>query len=257
MRKALEEGVVQDRALPPAFSLEYLEYVRSLFPKPTEAFSKRKNIYVKSDLLALAVIGAYLTNYHFEVRDNNVHYYYILIDVPQISVIDLQELHRRMWSAMRMLHAINASPIARYVSAAALATLYVRDLVEKSVILTHIHIVGRLARRPTQTTRRSVLMSFDHRDLSGLARDIRSLHWVKAVTGLVDVMVSREGARDFGKGFLEFLAKAIYIWHSIGDEQEIYRVLRRLTSEDFEDKARKAFGNAWDEIRNDLIDIKL
>ncbi len=253
----------------PAFSLEFLEYIRKVFPEAKDKYAKRHTIFVKRDLLALAVLGAYLTYYYKEIKDNTVRYYYILADTLQLGAVNLSCLNEKVRNMSRVLREGDASPITLYVGIASLYANTISQLEEGSAILTHIVITGMGKGKSDKgkciDVYRPTLLSFDQRDLTNLARDIKSLGWSRAIEDLVmsypilrpddseDVKRSKRAV----KNFIESLTRAVYVWHSTDDEQEIYRVLRTLTSDDFDAKARSYLGNKWNTIRSRLINIRI
>ncbi|MEM0240970.1 MAG: hypothetical protein QXP29_05860 [Candidatus Nezhaarchaeales archaeon] len=254
-------------SLPPAFSLEYLEHIRKFFPQAKNKFQKRQIIYVKKDLLALAVLGAYFTHYYKEFKDNTVCYYYILADTLQLGAIRLHDLNNEARRMSRVLREADASPITLYVGLASLYANKIRQLEEGSAILTHVIISGTRS-RGGKYVNRPTLLSFDQRDLTNLARDIRSLGWGFAIEKLVmnyPVIQSNDPedvkrCKRVVKSFIESLTRAVYVWHSLGDMQEIYRILRTLTSEEFNMKAHEYFKykrSNWATIRNQLINVRI
>lgn len=250
-------------ALPPAFSLEYLEHIRKFLPEVKGRFQKRHTIYVENALLALAVHGAYHTHYYKEFKDNTVRYYYVLADTLQLGKINLRNLNKEVKDISQTLRKADASPVTLYVGIASLYANKISSFREGSATLTHVIISG--TRKKKKTVDRPVLLSFEQRDLTYLARDIESLGWNKAIVNLVKgyPILNPKDPEDVKrckravKSFIESLTRAIYVWHSTGDEQEIYRVLRTLTSEDFDAKAREYFGNKWNTIKGQLINIKI
>ena len=242
--------------LPPALSFEYGEYLRTYSDFVKERLLKRMNLCVRSDLLALAVVGAYLTEYYYK-REQNKHYrYYMFLDVlglPFLIATGLIDDTKQLVKAVRLG---DGSPLALYVGIAALAATHLGERIlrgEGRVILYHVAVEG---------DQRVRLASFDQRDLTELMIDIEHLMLGNPLRRLIarypgaEIASTSEGRTL--RSFIENLSRSVYIYHAHRNYEELYKCLRVLSSEEFNNKMKSLLGEAtWNNIRNGLLSLKL
>jgi len=253
-------------SLPPALSFEYGEYLRTYSDFVKGRLLKRKSLCVRSDLLALAVVGAYLTEYYYKQERNKHSRYYMFLDVlglPFSTATGLLNDARKLAKAVRLG---DGSPLTLYVGIAALVAT--RSRLRKRmlrrggrVILYHVAVEGE-ERAELRGIPKVRLASFDQRDLTELMIDIEHLMLGNPLRRLIarypkagTASTSEERAL---RSFIENLSRSVYIYHAHRNYEELYKCLRVLSSEEFNNKMKSLLGEAtWNNIRNGLLSLKL
>jgi hypothetical protein len=217
---------------------ETREHIKLMFPK-LEELKRIENIAIASDLLALTVIGAYISL----VGKIDDEWHYVFVDLVQEFRVDLESLNRRAKSLMGKLIKGDSSEIAIRVGIASLvADKAFRHLSEWSRAIVYLyHVTVTPQRDERGGIRKIMLKSFNQYDVTNLALDIAELNISGPLAKLVELYPSRESQDEYSEArklrrLIEATCKAIYTWHAtrrftgVRSEnlEELYSVLRAL-----------------------------
>lgn len=256
--KLASQGKVERIPLPPSLSLEFAEFVRTYMP--TRKALKRETIEVESDVLALALIGATET-YAYKVRrgeggEAKYEYGYVFIDVYNPLAVNVQRLTEMSRRASQRVAEGGGSMLVTLVGvASAIALVAGKALYEPQAFA--IYNCLRLERGE----RKTLFKGFDVVDLTGLARTIAKLRLAQPVYRLVDSYPSendikrRKEARAV-RSFIESLARAVYLYHTLNLVDELYSVSRMLDPKSalYEDASKYLGAEMWNKIVKELLE---
>jgi hypothetical protein len=236
--------------LPPALSLEFAEYIR---PSRLKRL-KRDVVLVDATVHALASLGAFVTRAYTVRRGNDQEWGYVYVDTEFANLDDYRELHLKCRSVVRSVTLNEGSRqvmLVRLAAAIALSFGAVRR--EAGIFVDSLRLVG--------TGRKVMLKAFERIELLGLAGTLARLKISPAVYELAVRYPGRERKEERTvRDFVERLARAILVYHSLGDKgvEELYGVLRALS--EGEDSVlyragRTLYGDRWDRIIGTLLSV--
>ncbi len=226
--KALEflsdasHGKVYKDSLPPALSFEFTEYVRTYKPVLKESTKKRNVVAVTSEVLALSVLGAYISR----VYALEGEYGYTFMNTYNPKIVDIGKLNAMARIVTRAVVNGDGSRLTLLVGLASATVLNVgKHLfeVDGRTFYSSIRIV--------KTRNKTMLKAYEAVDLTDLSKTIMRLGIASAVYDLVSSYPSRDlskkdkSARS-ARSIIEEFAKAIYKYYLYGDPAELYRTLR-------------------------------
>jgi len=247
------------------FAPEFGEFVKPLIPfkdKGRESESRRKVYGVSTDVVNLAVIGAYKT-YVYKVRvTSGVEYGFVYLDVPEPPLLDFKKLEDRAISVVRAVYYGNGSKIALYTGVASVLALTAGSKLE-SIQPFVLHFI-RLIKEKGKKVR---IVGFDYIDVTILARAIHRLGISRALYILLQLYPTEktqknvEGCKQF-RHFLEELSKSLMMYSELNDVGHLYHILRSVIHDgkinsDIE-KCLSGMGvkESWSELRNGLFNIR-
>ena len=240
--------------LPAAFSSEFAEYVRKFVPKTATSTLKRETIGISSEILALALIGADLTSSYRVARGRDVEYGYTFVNVYNPRVLRLLELNRSVRIITQRIVNGDGSTQALYVGIAARVARGLGSRVfdiDGHTTYTSVRILHRQA---------PMLKAFETVDITSLAQTILKLGISKAVVDLISFYPDRNQQRnpEYRKlrSFIESLARAIVLFNELRDFEELYRVVRVLTSEEYRSALSRCVKD-WPEILESLLSLRV
>jgi len=251
-------GKIETLPLPPALSLEFAEYVRTLLPQAKNSELKRSVVNVSTDVLALAVIGAATTHTYTIVREGGRNEYgYVFVDVYHPGVVNMLKLLGMSKSLVRRIMRGDGSSISTYVAVASVIALNVgRHLKEVKGHSWYSSV------RISKSGNKTMLKALEVVDLTSLARSIMKLGIASSLYNLVmHYPNTDEAKRDrrlrLLRSFIESLARAIMIYHDTGNVEELYRILRLLTSDKFDSDMSSCLGETWRGIKEGLLSLRV
>lgn len=241
-------------SLPPALSLEFAEYVRVFVPKVVTSTLKRKVIGISSEILALALIGADLTSSYRVARGKDVEYGYTFVNVYNPKILGLLELNKSARIMTQRIVNGDGSTHALYVGVAAKVAQRLGSKVFDIDGFTTYTCV-RILRRQTP-----MLKAFETVDITSLAQTIWKLGISKAVADLISSYPSnREQQRSLEyrklRMFIESLSHAIILYNELRNLEELYRIVRILTSEEYRNALSRCVKD-WPTILNALLSLR-
>jgi hypothetical protein len=230
IRKAIKERRVEPIRVYGTILPETGEHLKLMFPK-LEEYRRGENLAIATDLLALAVIGAYIST----VKEVKGERHYVFVDLIQEFRVDLKSLNDRARSLMSRLIEGDGSEVAIRVGIASIvADEALRHLSDRSRAVFY-HVV-------VQLTQKVMLKSFNQYDVTSLALDIAELNIGGPLAKLIKLYPSRGLQDSYSEArklrrLIEAACKAVYTWHAtrrfvgIRSEnlEELYSVLRTLS----------------------------
>lgn len=254
-------GKIDVAPLPPAFSLEFTEYVRTFIPQISSRYLKRQVMGVSSDLLALAIIGAMHTLAYRIKRKEEEEWCYVFIEVYNPQIVDMMKLNGMCRTVVRNVISGGGTIATILVGiAAAIALNLGSSLFDKQLFTKYTSI--RIAR----TGNKTMLKGFDVIDLASLARTVLRLGIASPLYNLVRTYPSEE---DVGKmrearhvrNFIETLSRSVLLYESLGNVEELYKVLRTLDPNNVVYRDADAYlsnrGVDWKSITDQLLGIHI
>lgn len=246
------QGKVGHIPLPPALSLEFSEHIRSFLPRVSQSSRRTESVGVALHVLGLAVLGAHIAMTYGPIgEDREIGYTYV--NVPILRDVDFVKLHGMVKAVVSSVVRGNGGrlPILCGV-ASAMVLNYGSKLKEVSQLVfesVRTFTSGKKGRKV-----KVLLKAFESLDLTDLARTISRLRLAKPVY----ILASRYPEADtrearLAKSFVERLSKAIVVYHSTGDLQELYGTLRSLSSENVVNALRLTYGDVWEDTYRGLV----
>lgn len=232
-------------SLQPALSLEFFEHVRVLNPQATNKYLKREVVGVEKLIQGLAVIGASISHTYEDGEEDEWGYTYI--EAPNPEVIDHRKLSRMIQNVIRVVRLNDGSKISMLVGAASAIALIGRDLLKRS----RNYPLNVYFLRLTKGGNRTLVKAFEVLNLNSLAYDIYKLGVASALYNVF--LKYSTNVKDFA----EDLAKAIFIYNLHRNPEEIYRVLRSLSSRDLREGLSKHYEDKWELILDELLQIRV
>ena len=249
------------------FSPEFMEYVRYFMPVPKEGTLRRNAVKVESVLHGLAVIGTYIS-FTCRVKDE---FNYTFVNIVNPRVVNYERLMNETISVVRSVRINELSKLSLIVGVASVIVLnYGKLLLESEysrgvgLKTEFLRLVGSrrkiYKKKPLkffkETFDKVLVKAFETVDVTDLARCIWRLGVALPVYILISDYPGEGKAGHMLRSFIEDLSKAILIYESFNDPAEIYRVLRSLTSEEFQKNIRSCYERS-DEIVDGLLRIRL
>lgn len=245
-------GSVDVVPLPPALSLEFAEYIRIFMPKPSESFLKRKAVYIATDIFALAVLGAQISR-AYRLEDE---YGYVFISTYNPALVDMEKVNNMARNITGRIIDGEGSRTALVVGIASVLALNIgRNLyrIDGRGIYTYVRI--------TQSGRKTLLASFELLDVTDLAITVMKLGIASPIYNLVTRYPSRREAKDRRtrtvRSFVETLVKAVLIYHTQHNPEELYRAMRFGSTEHIVSELSTYLGDIWSKIYNDLANVRV
>lgn len=244
------QGKVGAVPLPPALSFEFAEHIRFFVPEVTQRSRRVENVGVALHMLGLAVLGAHIARAYGPLGED-LEMGYVYVNAPILRDVDFEKLHGMVKSVVSSVVRGNGGrlPILCGV-ASAIALNYGLKLKEPArLVFENV--------RTFRSGNKVMLKAFESLDLTDLARTVFRLRLAGPIYGLV----SRYPAADTkearsARSFVERLSKAVITYYATGDLQELYGVLRSLSSESLVNSLRLTYGDRWEEIYEGLVEIE-
>lgn len=226
MLEEATHGKISMYPLPPALSFEFAEYVRTYMPKVKESTLKRNVVTVSSDVLALSVIGAYIS----QVYVVNDEYGYSFVSTYDPKAVDIAKLNGMAKSVTKAVLNGDGSRISLLIGIASAIVLNVgKGLYENRgrSIYSSVRIVS--------TGKKTMLKAYETIDLTDLAKTIMKLGIASALYNLIIAYPRKEDTKKDKRArtlrsVIEEVSKAILKYYLYRDSLEIYRVLRFITT---------------------------
>jgi len=249
------QGKIEIIPLPPALSLEFAEHIRTYMPEASPRNKRVENIGITLHMLGLAILGAHIAMTYILRGDGRVsEMVYTYADVPISKDIDFRKLHGMVKSVIVSVMRGEGGRLTLLCGVASAITLnYGRKLKETTgLILESV--------RTVRSGNKVMLKAFEALDLTDLARIIFRLGIASPLYNLTSNYPATDTKEArLVKSFIENLSKAVIIYYSIKDLQELYKVLRTLTSEATVNSLKVIYRNEdlWREIYEGLIEVRV
>jgi len=220
------------------------EHLKLMFPKLAE-LRRIENIAIAPELLALAVIGAFIS-YTTKYNDEQ---HYVFVDLVQEFRLDLRSLNENARSLMLGLIKGNSSELVVRVGIASIvADKAIRKVIRYDRALRELpgslrtvfyHVITIVSSRKDGKITKVALKSFNQYDVTDLALDIARLDIANPLARLVKLYPSEELQKSHNEArklrrIIEAACKAIYTWHStkgVGENlEELYSILRAFST---------------------------
>jgi len=241
-------------SLQPALSLEFAEHVRIFNPQITNKYLKREVVMVESIIHGLAILGTYISHTYTVTKKDETEWGYTYVEVPNPEIIDHKKLSGMIQKIIKAVTINEGSRLSILIGIASTMTLiYGRNLIE-SLKRSPLN-VNFLRLSKHKGGNKALVKAFEVLSLSSLATDVYHL----GIASPLYNMISRypPGEKSSVRTFIEELSKAIATYNSLRNTEEIYKVLRNLTSENLRNDLRKHYTDTWDEILSGLLQIRI
>lgn len=223
---------VESTSLPSALSLEFAEFTRSFMG----AGSLKRDVFViGEDVLALSVIGAYLSKSYVANRGNEYGYVYVDV-VPYLLTLDrfraLNSVAKKLVGAVQLNEgSMNAVLVAIATAVGIVAGKTMRDILKSNG-----HAIANYLRM-ARTGNKIMAKGIDSIDLVQLARLIMR----GGVAGALYTMISRYPPKEFSslRRFIELVSANLIRYQNTRRPQYIYEILRYLTAQELNDEGAK------------------
>jgi len=233
--------------LPSAFSLEFTEFTRSFMGSGK---LKREVFVVDEEVLALAVLGSYLT-YSYAIGGE---YGYIYIDVVPY-ILALERVRKMNSIAGRLIYTIQkneGSINTILLGIATAARLSIKEFI-KDVVKSDCHVIANFLRM-TRTGTKVMVKGFDSIDVIQLVKIIGR----GGIAGALYGMLARYPKPNFTslRRFIEMISINLIKFQSFRKPQYIYEILRYLTSDELNREGAQWYvkkdgkGLGWSDIVN-------
>lgn len=233
--------------LPSAFSLEFTEFTRSFMGsgKP-----KREIFIIDEEVLALAVLGSYLTHSYAIGGE----YGYIYIDVVPY-ILALERVRKMNSIARRLIYTIQkneGSINTILLGIATAARLSIKEFI-KDVARSDFHVIANFLRM-SRTGTKVMVKGFDSIDVIQLVKIIGR----GGIAGALYRMLARYPKTNFTslRRFIEMVSINLIKFQSFRKPQYIYEILRYLTSDELNREGAQWYvkkngeGLGWSDIVN-------
>ncbi len=247
LEKVISGEQVKSLSPPSALSLDFAEHTRVNMGRGR---LKREVFPIGEDVLALNIIGAYLTRaYSIKIKaENRWEFGYVLVNArsPMLSVEVLDRMQARVRAVTRRIAEGGGGvfPVVVGASAAIALTLreQLREVAKSPLIVEYLRL--------TQTGNKVMAKGFDTFDVTGLAKLMRGCGMAGSVYSLLRSFPS-EGFNNY-RSFAQKLAEGVAKFHIYRKLVYLYEPLRALTSQELNDEAVKLLGSRWVEISGRL-----
>ncbi len=250
LEKIVSGERVKSLSPPSALSLDFAEYTRVNMGRGR---LKREAFRIGEDVLALSIIGAYLTRaYSIREKDRREFgYVFVNIGSPMLPVEVLDRMQAKVRAVTRRLAEGGGGvfPIVVGASAAIALTLreQLREVVKSPLIVEYL----RLSQTGTgKKVKKVMAKGFDTFDVTGLAKLMRGCGMAGSAYLLLRSFPS-EGFNNY-RSFAQKLAEGVAKFHIYRKPVYLYEPLRALTSREVSDEAVELLGPRWIEISERL-----
>jgi hypothetical protein len=227
------------------YALEFAEFTRSLMGVGK---LKRELFIIDEEVLALAVIGSYLS-YSYELKGE---YGYVYVDVVPY-VLELDRVKSMNKVARRIVNRIqkNEGSLNTVMLGIAVAVSKAVGMAMKDVVRRDAHLVVNFL-RVARTKNKVIAKGFDTVDIVQLAKIVGRGGIAKPLYA----MLVKYPPKEFSslRRFIELTSTNLIKFQSFRKPQYIYEILRYLTSEELNVEGRQWYvkkddkGLSWEEI---------
>lgn len=231
---------------PSALSLDFAEFTRV---NMGGGRAKRDVFRIGEDVLALSLVGAYLTGaYRVQVEENRWEYGYVLVNVrsPVLTIPILDEMQAGVHVVTRRVAEGGGGVFPILVGAAAAVARalrgQLREVVRSPLVVEYLRL--------TQTGKKVMAKGFDIFDVTGLAVLLRR----GGIAGTVYQLVRnfpREGYNKY-RGFVQSLSEGLAKHYMYRRPEHLYAPLRALCSQDLHAEAFELLGDRWQALSQRL-----
>lgn len=238
------QGLVEGRrpgplSPPSALSLDFAEFTRSSMGRGQ---LKRDAFRVGEDVLALSLVGAYLTRaYRARTEGGRWEYGYILVNVrsPALAAAMLDRMQAGVLGVTRRVVEGGGGffPILVGAAAAIARALggQLREVAKSPLLVEYLRL---------SKGEKVMAKGFDVFDVTGLATLLRRGGIAGTVYWLVRSFPKEEGYNNY-RGFVQRLSEGLAKYHMYRRPEHLYAPLRALCSRDLQAEAVKLFGARW------------
>lgn len=231
---------------PSALSLDFAEHTRVCMGRGR---AKRDVIRIGEDVLALSIVGAYLTRaYALQVERGRWEFGYVLVNIhsPMLPIAKLDSMQGKVRGVARRVAAGGGGVLPVLVGAAAAiaGTLrgQLREVAKSPLVVEYLRL--------TQTGNKVMAKGFDTFDVTGLALLLRRGRMAGAVYQLL-VNFPERGYNSY-RGFAQKLAEGLAKFHMYRKPEYLYDPLRAMCSRELEAEASQLLGRDWQTISGRL-----
>jgi len=230
LRKALEENKKERETKKLAIKVygsilpETSEHLKIMLPK-IEELGRLENLTISPQLLALAVIGAYISGFK-AVKE--IHY--VFVDVVQEFRVNFRYLNHEVKKiAQRIIEGEGSDLTLRVGIASAIAHIATDYLGDGGRAVLYYVITIRSGNKVQ-------VKSFNQADMTSLATDIAKLGVDFFLMKLVELYPSKERQQNRPtearklRNIIESTCKALFAWHSTGNITDLYSIIRGFSS---------------------------
>jgi len=252
------QGVVQQPGSlspPSALSLDFAEFTRSSMGRGR---LKRDAFRIGEDVLALSLVGAYLTRaYRVQAEEKRLEYGYIFVNVrsPVLTAAMLDGMQARVRSVTRRVVEGGGGFFPILVGAAAAIARALRrqlkEVAESPLLVEYLRLSAEIG-LPGRPPKKVMAKGFDVFDVTGLAMLLRR----GGIAGTVYWLVRsfpREGYNNY-RGFVQRLSEGLAKYHMYRRPEHLYAPLRALCSRDLQAEATELFGAQWQGLSQRIQD---
>ena len=232
---------------PSALSLDFAEFTRRSMGRGR---LKRDAFRVGEDVLALSLVGAYLTRaYRVQAEGGRREYGYILVNVrsPALAAAMLDKMQVGVLGVTRRVVEGGGGffPILVGAAAAIARALggQLRDVAKSPLLVEYLRL---------STGEKVMAKGFDVFDVAGLAMLLRR----GGIAGTVYRLVGKfpkEGYNNY-RGFVQRLSEGLAKYHMYRRPEHLYAPLRALCSRDLQAEATELFGAQWQVLSQRIQD---
>ena len=266
------QGLTEGRQLgdlspPSALSLDFAEFTRRNMGRGR---LKRDAFRIGEDVLALSLVGAYLTRaYRVQAEGERWEYGYILVNVrsPALAAAMLDRAQAGVHGVARRVVEGGGGLFPILVGAAAAIARalggQLREVAKSPLLVEYLRLStvtetetpGRRPKKgglPGKPPKKVMAKGFDVFDVTGLAMLLRR----GGIAGTVYWLVRsfpREGYNNY-RGFVQRLSEGLAKYHMHRRPEHLYAPLRALCSRDLQAEATELFGAQWQVLSQRIQD---
>lgn len=240
---------------PSALSLDFAEFTRSSMGRGR---LKRDAFRVGEDVLALSLVGAYLTRaYRVRAEEKRLEYGYIFVNVrsPALTAAMLDGMQARVRGVTRRVVEGGGGffPILVGAAAAIACALggQLREVAKSPLLVEYLRLSAEIG-LPGRPPKKVMAKGFDVFDVTGLAMLLRR----GGIAGTVYRLVRsfpKEGYNNY-RGFVQRLSEGLAKYHMYRRPEHLYAPLRALCSRDLQAEATELFGAEWQALSQRIQD---
>jgi len=233
-----------------ALSIEFAEYTRAF----TGRGRLKRDLYVlREDVLALSVIGAYLSR-SYKVGNE---YGYIFLDMTYPNVKDINRLNTNARILARRIIGEGKGPVTTLIvgiaSLLASNKEILENIIQAPVTLSMI--------RMSKTQYKVLLNAYETIEIGDLANTLYKLgigssvyHILSRYPSENEVKAIKENARY--KRFSDLLSISILKYYWLTDRTYLYDILRSLYIEEVSKALKVRLGDKTDNVKNNLLSMR-